>query len=57
MPPGRKAALPKRLAEVRRVYEVLGKKDALEEFVFDGPLSFHETGRERGYAMLERALT
>ena len=51
------AALPKRLAEVRRVYELLGKKDALEEFVFDGPHRFHETGRERGYALLERVLT
>jgi dienelactone hydrolase len=51
------AALPKRLAEVRKVYELLGKKEALEEFVFDGPHSFHETGRERGYKLLENALS
>jgi hypothetical protein len=38
------------------VYELLGKKEALEEFVFDGPHSFHATGRERGYSMLERVL-
>jgi len=50
------AALPKRLAEVRKVYQLLGKPDALEEFVFDGPHSFHATARQRGYEMLERTL-
>ena len=50
------AALPKRLAEVRKVYALLGAPDGLEEFVYDGPHSFHATGRERGYALLERAL-
>jgi dienelactone hydrolase len=51
------AALPKRLAEVRKLYKVLGQPDALQEFVFEGPHSFHPTARERGYAMLEKSLT
>jgi dienelactone hydrolase len=51
------AALPKRLAEVRKVYALHGKADALQEFVFDGPHRFHETGRERGYKLLETALS
>jgi dienelactone hydrolase len=51
------AALPKRLEEVRKVYRLLGKADGLEEFIFDGPHSFHATARERGYAMLEKALS
>ena len=51
------AALPKRLEEVRKVYRLLGAPDALEEDVFDWPHSFHEPARERGYQLLERALS
>ena len=50
------AMLPKRLAEARKVWGLLGNPDALEEFVYEGPHSFHATGRERGYALLEKAL-
>ena len=51
------AALPKRLEEVRKVYRLLGAADALEEDVFEGPHSFHAPARERGYKLLERALS
>jgi len=44
------------LEEVRKVYKLLGKPDALEEFVFEGAHQFHPTGRERGFALLEKSL-